>query len=329
MRLSSRDGNIVAQLALHADSTMPELARRSGEKVHTVRYVLTELTRRGLLAKRWVVDLMACGWSRYEIFFSMSTATHKTRQAMVTWLCQLDMTTYLAEVGGEFDYELILLAKDAQQVKDLLADMAERFGESSFSKVVALHQRVHYFPRKYLAKRPIKAESLSLLGAKSAVVINELDHKILRALSEAPDLSQRELALRCSCAILTVQSHLQKLRERGVVRGAMFSLRTADFAAQNYIFLIYAKGFQRSFGEKLFRFSVAHAHCTNMKECFGSWDFEVGVEVSSYTELQEIKEELLETFVKEIERITLLSRFAVRKFDFYPFRKFQGQGQSD
>jgi hypothetical protein len=58
-----------------------------------------------------------------------------------------------------------------------------------------------------------------------------------------------------------------------------------------------------------------------MKECFGSWDFEVGVEVIEHISLQRVKEQLLELFSKEILSITILPRFSTLKFNFYPLHR--------
>ena len=319
MKLSNRDATVVALSSLHADKSIPELAKRCGLKTHTVRYILTELQRRKLLQKRWVIDLMSCGWGRYELFFSSSSSSKKTRQSLLQWLIKSSRTTYIAEVGGDFDYEVIILAHCLEELKESLEQLTKTVGEISFSKAVAIHQRVHYFPRKYLSPHRIKPEARSLVACKTPHTLDELDHKILQNLSLYPDSSQRELAQRCSCMPITIQSRMEKLRSHGVLKGAMFSFQATTLGVRNYIFLIYAKGFDSTFGQKLYQFCLQHPHCTNMKECFGSWDFEAGVEVLEHSQLLQFKEELLETFPSDIHSIKLLSRFTTHKYALYPF----------
>lgn len=329
MRLSDREKQIIHHAALAADEPVSELARRCHQRVHNVRYTLNELIRRGVLTKRWVIDLMSCGWGRYEIFFSVASGAKKSKDKMIEWLTRLEHTTYLAEVGGEFDYELILLAQSSLQAHEILGETARRCGEISFSKVVAVHNRVHYFPRKYLAPTASSVSALSLVGStlidRSAAMripqfqISDFEHQILLLLSSAPEISQREIARLLGCTPLTVHTHIERLRSLGVIRGAMYSFKGTSIGAQSYILLIYARGFSLEFTNRLYNFCREHPHCTNMKECFGSWDFEVGIEVIEHISLQKVKEQLLELFSKEILRITILPRFSVLKFNFYPF----------
>ena len=321
MIVSARDAEIIAKIGLHADESIPQLARRTRVRAHTLRYVLTRYSERGLLRKRWVVDLMACGFSRYELFFSCGSISKKSRDALLYDLTQLEATTYLAQIGGDFDFELILLTKTSQEVSTIFATLARRYGDITFTKAVAHHHKVHYFPRKYLVKSFSAFEARSLTGAERIVTLDALDHALLGELSRNPEVSRRELAKLCKSTPVTIQAHIAKLRAQGVIKGAMYSFQGAALKIQNYIFLLYTRGLGAELGERLFKFCLQHPRCTNMKECFGSWDFEIGVEVTDYQGVLSFKEELLDTFGQELQKVRLLSRFLVHKYDFYPFRK--------
>jgi DNA-binding Lrp family transcriptional regulator len=217
---------------------------------------------------------------------------------------------------------MIFVAKNSAQVRMLLTELNQRCGEVCFSKAVAQHTKVSYFARKYLSTAPLPPESLSLEEVEnSSGDLDALDHQLLLLLAEYPEISQREMAKRCNCTPLTVARRIQQLRERGVIRGAMFSVSGAHVGAQNYILLIFTRGLSPQLADRLYQFCVKHPHCTNMKECFGSWDFEVGVEVPDHTKLRAIREEILESFSDQVVRISVLSRFATLKYKLYPFGK--------
>jgi DNA-binding Lrp family transcriptional regulator len=328
MKLSSRTQAIIAHAGLHADDEIPALARRAKCHSHTIRYTLRRLSERGLLRKRWVIDLMACGWIRYEIFFTIAAGTRKSRQRSIEWLTRQEFCTYLAEVGGAYDYEIILLAKNSRQAKEVLSQLHRLCGELCFSKVVAQHTKVSYFPRKYLNSAQMRPETLSLECSQMDAVIDEFDHSVLKLLSEEPDISQREISRKLSCTPLTISRRLEGLRAAGVIRGAMYSINSSAIGAQNYIILIFARGLGTDLTERLYQFCIKHPHCTNMKECFGSWDFEVGVEVLEHSTLLAIKEELLEHFSDDIQSVTVLSRFATLKYDLYPLKRWYGADKS-
>jgi DNA-binding Lrp family transcriptional regulator len=322
MRITASAKAVLARAGLHADWSITELAKRTRTRPHTVRYILSHLIELQIVRKRWVIDLMACGWKRYEIFFAVAPGTRGARTKMVDWLIKQELCTYLAEVGGEFDYEMIFVAKSSRQVGELLSELNKRCGEVCFSKAVAQHTKVCYFARKYLSSAQLPLESLALQEVDGAPhELDQIDHSLLRLLAEEPDISQREMARRCHCTPLTVARRIEQLRNRGVIRGAMYSFSGAILGAQNYIFLIYARGLSPTLANGLYQFCVKHPFCTNMKECFGSWDFEVGVEVPDHSRLRAIREDILENFSGDIVRITVLSRFSTLKYDLYPLRE--------
>jgi DNA-binding Lrp family transcriptional regulator len=321
MRITASAKAILAHAGLHADWSVPDLAKRIRAREHTVRYILSQLVERQIVRKRWVIDLMACGWKRYEIFFAVAPGARGVRKKMVEWLIKNELCTYLAEVGGEFDYEMIFVARSSSQVRELLSELNARCGEVCFSKAVAQHTKVYYFARKYLSASQLPLESLALHeGDNSPHELDELEHALLRLLVDEPEISQREIARRCGCTPLTVARRIEQLREHGVIRGAMYSFSGAILGAQNYIFLIYSRGLSPQLSDRLYQFCVRHPYCTNMKECFGSWDFEVGIEVPDHARLRAIREEILENFSGEIVRIAVLSRFSTLKYSLYPLR---------
>lgn len=324
MRLSPRDANIVAHIGLSADRTVPELARQVRVHPHTMRYVIAQLSAQKLISKRWAIDLLASGWRRYEIFFSSSPLSASARQALVRKLMQSERCTYLAEVGGDFDYEVILLARESREALQILQHITAPYGETSFSKEVAEHHRVHYFPRKYLAQGRPPQRVITLGDADSRCELSAREHQLLRLLSESADISQREIAQRCGCSAPTVQTDLQRLRRLKIIRGAMYSFHASHIGVQNYLLLIYARGFGAEFSSRLYQFCIQHPQCTNMKECFGGWDFEIGIEVMHHQALLDLKNALFEAFPREVQSLRLLSRFTTHKYDFYPFRAQPG-----
>ena len=58
---------------------------------------------------------------------------------------------------------------------------------------------------------------------------------------------------------------------------------------------------------------------------FGSWDFEIGVEVLHPRDLVALKEALYEKFTSQISSLRVLSRFKVHKYILYPIVNENGK----
>src|SRR5262249_5882618 len=154
------------------------------------------------------------------------------KAALAKMMCDSSRTTYLAETGGDFDYELIVLERDVSEVTKFLGACSKRFGGLSFGKAVGVAGEGYYFRRKYLASGKVSLEQLTLGAFRKLEQISELDHRIMRTLSADPGITRADLARRAGCSPITVDAHLEKLRAAGILKGALFSFNAAQIGAQ-------------------------------------------------------------------------------------------------
>ena len=319
MRILPRDKDIIARAGFHGDASLRDLARITGHQVHTVRHALDRLREQGILKRVWVIDVLALGWQRFEIFFATGCRNSTSKAALTKYLARSNRVAFLAETGGDYDYELIFLAKDSCEVTAFLEEVSKRHPDAILARSIVIHQQVHYYPRKYLAQGKPPSEQLSLIPSDTPIQTDRIDQGIFELLTATPEILKREIAQRLGISAATVEARLQKLRRNGVIRGALFSVDAAHFGGQNFILLIHTRGVRKEIGESLFELGRKHPHITNIRKSFGPWDYEIGVEVLHYRELVALKEQLNDQLGAAINAIAVLSRFKVHKYVQYPF----------
>ncbi len=317
--LSRPSRRLLAQAALCADATVPELSRGLDLAAHSVRYGLRNLEERNIAKKLWVIDLFRLGWSRYNILFSIGLQTKSIKQKLLRTLCASKQCLYLTENGGDFDYELSILGRGSSDALEYLHNVSRTFGPVFLNKSVTSRSRIALFPRKYLAPgKPLKAE-IDMCQTSESVEIDPHDEAILRLMAHDGNLSNREIAQKLGAASSSVDYRIRKLRERKVLLGAVFAVNNVHYGAQSYILALYSRGFDCKLSEAIYRFARAHPHCTHFIECFGAWDYELGIEVQNYEQLTSFREELGEKFADSINSMKVLARFKTHKYVNFPF----------
>ena len=319
MRLSIRDRDILCRVTLHADCSLRELAQISKHQLHSVRYLLERMKEAGAIRKTWVIDPLRLGWQRYHLLFSTAAPLGQKRDEFINYLVTLPTVASFAEIGGDFDYSVNVLARNVKDACSTLSSVTNRFGMVFFTKYLSLQYRVAYFPRKYLASGPFKFKPLLIGDIEGTVEVDGLDRRLLYLLARNPDCEKKELAKLAGSSVVTVTARIEKLRENKIIRGASFVQSGAITGAQNYRLLIYARGINESLNQTMFKYAEKAPHCTSYSEGFGGADFELGIEVEHYNQVVELKEDIRSKFGDQIAQMQVLSRFKVHKYSPYPF----------
>jgi hypothetical protein len=115
-----------------------------------------------------------------------------------------------------------------------------------------------------------------------------------------------------------VERRVLKLKEKKILTGMVLSTRPLEYESSSHVVLLYARGFNEIFRNELVRFATEHPHCTYFIECFGGWDFELGVEVENYSQLVRFREHIGERFGSYLSTLKTLTRFQVLKYSSFP-----------
>ena len=144
---------------MYKDLRVAEIGQQSGYREHSVRYFLDRCKEQGLITHRTYVNLFKLGYSYYEIYFSLSAEGQKIEQEIVDALIELDRVTWLAQIGGDYQYGLTFCAKSIHDASDYLDTFAEKFGKIFYERAFATRLSFSFFGNKYLStEREINKE---------------------------------------------------------------------------------------------------------------------------------------------------------------------------
>lgn len=322
MKLNKKDRDILAHAEMGADKSVAEIGQQSGFKEHTVRYFLERWKELGLITHRTYVNLFKLGYSYYEIYFSLSSEGQKNEVEIISQLTNLDRVTWLAKIGGDYQYGMTFCAKSIHEASDYLDSFAETFGKIFYERDFATRLHFSFFGNKYLSHERDRNLEFSISPSDTIVSIDETDHLILKALAKDSDISKRKIAESIQLPPSTFELRRKKLEDKGVLVGNYYYLKPASLTGLAYVVLVSTRGISKELRTEFKQYCRNQKNITTLIDTLGVWDFEMAVEVEHAHDMHELTGEMKNLFGSELHWIKVMPLFSFIKASLYPFSSF-------
>lgn len=323
MNISSREQQVIFSTFLDASKSAVEVGKELGIKPYTVRRLLTQLKRRGIISSVPFLNVYALGLAHYGVFFSLASSSRDTHRKLMQYLTQSQQISFLMELGGEFQYGLSICARNLTQVMKFLDDLAQRFKAVFFEKSVAIRIQLVHFGPKYLSHRQAPRDILRWGAVDKDEEIDLFDHKILGIISRQGLLPLGQLSAILKTPAMTIDYRLKRLRERGILLRSIFVIDTEKIGMQSYYLLLYTRGIDLKFKKEILKFCENNRNILFVVENLGSWDYEIGLHVEHARVVSDITRDLCDKFGDEILNVRALPVFAFHKVRNYPFEDYE------
>lgn len=318
MRLSDKEAKVLAAVELSADLGMVEIRALTGFRDHTIRYAISKLEERNIIKRLPFINLAALGYQIHNIFFSLGSENEKLKQKIVTALQESEEVTWIAEMGSDFQFGIDVCVRSIQGVRKLLDSLTEKHGNIFYQKTISTQFSASLLPRGYLANLKKGPKSLTIEPYDEVVEIDDLDCRILAGLSEYGDVSHRKVASALGVPLSTFELRVSKLKEKKVLLGSFYSVDSNRFGMNSYKLLLFAKGVDPELRKRVRDFAEKHRNAVSLIECFGSWDYEIGVEVLSPQDVVAITQEVYRELGDGIISVKAFSMFRSLKTVLFP-----------
>lgn len=318
MRISSKEALVLAAAELRPDAPAAVLRKETGLRDHTIRYALRQLRERGIASRIPYVNLHRLGYVTFNLFFSIGAQRRAQKEALLKAFMSAPEVVWIGEFGGEYQYGIAVCTKQVGGVLEFVHGLSGKYQHVFFEKAVSCQYSATTFGRRYLCAKHMSAKPLVSRYVNEVVVPDETDDKLLRAMASNGEASHRQLAAETGIPASTIDLRIKRLEEKQVIVGSLLAVNAAALGMQSFKLLIYAKGLNSSLSEALSRYCDQHAQIVYLIECLGSWDYEIGVEVSKPEEVTTVIQEIYEQFGAVVTSVKLLTKFNDLKFRWYP-----------
>ena len=219
MKLSPLEQKLLGAISLQGDASLSELAKQINTKTHKCRYAFNALFEKGILTRRVIINSFLLGYSIHAFWFSLNTEHRKNPTALHTLLKESKQVGYFGEYMGDHPYRLDLYTRNIQELREFFIDLSERLGNLFGGKELSDIYSITDFPLKYLHSNGSEIHCSRVEYNATVVEIDDLDHRILSALSTIDRESHASIARTLGIPQTTLEYRIKRLREQKVIVG--------------------------------------------------------------------------------------------------------------
>ena len=295
MKLSDRDRAILSTIQYHGDEAIAGPAAALGFTESAVRRVVTRALDTGVLRRRVYVNSFALGFHQYSIFFSANARTATQRARLRDLLVQSPATELVLEVGGQFNYGIVVTARSVFEAEAFLENLT-RDDAISLSGV-RIHARTgwHYFGVKYLGSSP-SARTTAIVPGTAIVTLAPGDAEVLHAFGESPDGNRQRIARSLGMPLSTLSYRIDRLRTSGVIAGVLYQIVADTIGYEAFRVLVETSSPSRAYRTALLKWAQAHPAVLTFMHGFGNWNYELRIETRDTRAARAAVDELQDRF---------------------------------
>jgi len=296
--LDNTDLKILEQLDLNSRISYKELGRKLRVSKETCNFRVKRLIDRGYIkAFLTTVDISKLNRMYYKIVYKFQKTNPEIEQQIISFIASNKTIAYIATLDGRYDLIFLILAKDVNDLYNVLVPLRDKFGEYiAEQQILALPSgnRFHY---KFFSDKPKNQTSVFNTGA-AKINLDELDYKIITRFAGNARVKLIDLAKENNTDINVIKYRLNKIRKQNILGEHTLSIDFERFGLLQ-IQIDYALKNHKVI-PKVIEFVSKMSQCTFTTVGLGKYDLAVEFAVETIQELREIQERIRTEFAKDI-----------------------------
>jgi len=304
MRLSERSRRVLNAVRGRGGIGVPALAKHLEMRPATVRYELQKLQDLEILADNVaLINVRALGFFVYNLYLAVQYATQEDKRRFYAAISSHQAVTWFSEVGGNYQLCILVQVRTTHGVKELLSYLEQIKGTSIGDKLASRCLSFSVIPFDSCRLDEIAhANTPESTGLR----LSDLDpttRSILKFYCAPNPLSNREIAKYLGSSPASVDRRVRRLRELNIIVGYFWRLHYRESQLSKYKLLVSVRDHSSQFCHELLRFCAEREGTSHFKECLGSWDYEVSVEVFTPGEAADFSSAFQSRFGVKLSRV--------------------------
>lgn len=313
MDMDATDRKILYALDVDSSLRYSELAKAARTSAELVRYRVLRLKHGGIIQQTACdLDFNRLGFISCQLLIRLQSLSAGQVKDIARTLASFPSVSWLARVEGEYHLEVVLRIQDPGALAVFLDSVTSAFGHVIAKRSLLINLEQTHVPRDYLLKRKArKSRPKRAASAFRTAILDSVDYEIVRLIQEDARQTLQRLASRLqddsggeiALTPEAVRHRLNRLRERGIIRGYLLFLNNRAMGQVVYRVLVSLSGASERARAELIENCMSEPRCVFYSRTVGEWDMEIEFEVATHAELREI-----------LARVTTLRGGSVRDY---------------
>ncbi|MBT3298252.1 Lrp/AsnC family transcriptional regulator [archaeon] len=317
-----KDKQILYQLELDARQSYSQIAKKTKTSKEVVKYRIDRLKEKGIINKFvLMINGPKLGYSAYKLYLKLRNISEKELNIMINDFKKNENIAWIVTCYGKYDLIIGTIAKDNYESFEINNQIQKDYQKFIHEVTPLNHIDIRHQKRTYIVDKKRTDKYSPFWGGKTQnYKLDEYEKAILSKLCENARKPIIKIASELKSPVDNIHRRLKKLIKDKIIEGSKVSLNKGLLEIQSYKILLQIR-FQSLQKEKeFFNRSYQQNNIVNVVRMMGSWNYELDIDVTNITQLNEIMTELKNNFAEEIISYDTLQIFKQYKYNFFPIK---------
>jgi Lrp/AsnC family leucine-responsive transcriptional regulator len=317
--LDLKDKKILYELDLDSRQPISKIGKKVGLPKTSVAYHINKMEELGVIRHFYtVIDAYKLGYTSIRIYLTFQYASLEKRKEILQYFIDNKFTYWIGTIEGPYDLVVIMWIRELYEFhqfwKQTLSNYRDYFQEESFS----IYMQLLHFPNTYLLDDHPTANRkvFEKIGGRQRVDIDDLDLKILDALSKDARIPLLNLAQQTQTSAATVSKRIKQLREKRIIQGFRTDIDIAKMGYKQFKIDIDLRDYKKI--DTVSQYIRENPHLIYITVSAGHADLELSFRFASVAQVSEVMDDLYCKFPNVIRSYHYFYVTKIHKLQYMP-----------
>ncbi len=295
IKLDLTDRRILSELDKNCRIPNSMLAKQVGKSREAVKYRIEQLVTKGIIKKFQVaINPSRLGYLMFKVYLKLENLPDEREKFFEELKSSRDVY-WIGISDGAFDCVFAILSRSVEAFYVEINSLLSRWQPLIVSKVIGTMVDTTSYNKKFFLGETDGAPRV-LAGQYADNKIDEIDSKILSALSENARIPIAQLARSARTGIDSVRAKIKRMEETGIIAGYRIAVDFNKLGIEFFKAILYFKSLSEKEELALYEWMRVHPNSLYYIRSLAPWEAEFEFAVESYQHFNSIINELRKKF---------------------------------
>jgi DNA-binding Lrp family transcriptional regulator len=277
---------------LDKDGRIPavQIAEELGVSRQVISARITRLEERKVILGHYTIfDSGVVGYNWYRVLFRLLNVSKSQKQEFLQYLKTHDHVAWLGEVGGRWDIAVNFACESPSAFNTIHEEISVKFGPVVKDVEVLVYVDIYDYSRSYLGSSGgSRKKFFHQMSSGGSAVIDELDKRLIRALSQQARVDNTALGAQLSVTRNTIKNRIDRLIEKKVILGFRTFVDLKKLGYESNMLFLQINRMDRERETELYLYLQMLDQVTFVVKHIGKWKVGLEIETQSSHDFQEV-----------------------------------------
>lgn len=300
------DRKILYELDKNSRQPYSSIAKKLKTSPQVVKYRVKNLYKSGMLQYSWpMIEYRKAGYFFGLYFFKLQNMTAESEKELFGYLNAHRFIPIIMRGEGYADLIIAICAKGIFHLRDIIADLNNRFSKYFLEYDTAIPIGFSQFHRSYLIDASKdEPSSVTFTGAEvREVELEENERKVLSMVNFNARVPLVEIARKIGISETSAKLMLKKLERTGIIQSYTILPDHVALGKPRHRVLVKLRNLTAQKEKTFFTYCQLHPNIVHHLRVIGNWDLVLDIEVERGEPFRKIIQEMKYKFSDIIQRV--------------------------